>query len=100
MNAALPKNAILATALGHSDTVLLERPVFSLHLAARREGLAAAFDRLTREHCVDYLVLSENDPREAMLLEHARLLGLAGREIAAALWVVPLDPAGCRPPEG
>ena len=100
VSAALPEKAILATALGHRDTVLMKRPVFSLHLAARREGLAAAFDRLTREHCVDYLVLSENDPREAMLLEHARLLGLAGREIAAALWVVPLDPAGCGPPEG
>ncbi len=97
VNAALPRNAILATALGHRDTVLLERPVFSLHLAARREGLATAFDRLTREHCVDDLVLSENDPREAMLLEHSRLLGLAGREIAAALWVVPLHPAGCGP---
>jgi hypothetical protein len=100
VTAALPGDAILATALGHRDTVLLGRPVLSLHLAARREGLAAAFDRLTRQHCVDYLVLSEHDPLEAQLLEHSRRLGLAGREIATALWAVRVDPAGCEPPGG
>jgi 4-amino-4-deoxy-L-arabinose transferase-like glycosyltransferase len=63
---SVPPDARLGAVIGAHFEVFLERPVYSLQLAARRTGSLEAAERVIEKHRIDTIVLSER-----MLIELA-----------------------------
>lgn len=80
----------LGTAMGAPYSVFLERPVYSLHHAARRSDSVDAAERIIERHHLDAIALSSETPFQRALASYLRgQYGAPERVGPALVWRIP-----------
>lgn len=72
VKSAVGPEARLGAVIGAHYSVFLERPVYSIQIAARRGGAFEAADQVIEKHAIDTLVLSDRTVFDQQFADHFR----------------------------